>query len=67
MTLEAECRPAFDYARREHAISIGKKGMVFKMQKISLRLATDVPLEEGPVRWARARFTLREGERATFV
>ena len=25
MTLEAECRPAFDYARREHAISIGKK------------------------------------------
>jgi GH15 family glucan-1,4-alpha-glucosidase len=32
-----------------------------------LRLATDVPLEEGPGRGARARFTLREGERATFV
>jgi GH15 family glucan-1,4-alpha-glucosidase len=67
MTLEAECRPAFDYARREHAISIGKKGVVFKGPKIFLRLATDVPLEEGPGRGARARFTLREGERATFV
>jgi GH15 family glucan-1,4-alpha-glucosidase len=67
VTLEAECRPAFDYARREHAVSIGKYGAVFEGPKITLGLATDVPLEEGPDRGALARFTLREGERATFV
>jgi len=28
MTFDAECRPAFDYARREHTISVGKSGAV---------------------------------------
>jgi GH15 family glucan-1,4-alpha-glucosidase len=40
VTLEAECRPAFDYARREHAVSIGKYGAVFEGPRITLGLAT---------------------------
>jgi GH15 family glucan-1,4-alpha-glucosidase len=69
MTFEIECRPAFDYARGEHSVFVGKLGAVFASRSSyhpSLGLSTDVPLErrkEG----AGARFTLGEGERATFV
>ena len=69
MTFEVECRPAFDYARGEHSVFVGKLGAVFASRSSyhpSLGLSTDVPLErkkEG----AGARFTLGEGERATFV
>jgi GH15 family glucan-1,4-alpha-glucosidase len=67
MTFDAECRPAFDYARRGHTISVGKSGAVFSSGVGCLGLATDVPLREREREAAGARFTLGEGERATFV
>ncbi len=67
MTFEMECRPAFDYAREEHSVSVvGKAGAVFRGVRSALGLSADVPLEEGPAKGARAKFTLKSGERRTF-
>ncbi len=67
MHFEVDCRPAFDYARQKHEIVLGKTGAVFACADMRLGLATKVPLREGPDRNALARFTLEEGESATFV
>jgi GH15 family glucan-1,4-alpha-glucosidase len=70
MTFDAECRPAFDYARKEHFVSIGDLGAFFASKDSShssLGLSTEVPLKQRPKGAAGARFTLKEGERATFV
>ena len=67
MRFEADCRPAFDYARQRHTISLGKTGAVFACAGTRLGLATRVPLREGPYRNALAQFALEEGEDATFV
>ena len=67
MHFEVECRPAFDYARQKHVISLGKTGAVFAGAGMRLGLATEVPFREGPGRSALAQFALREGEGATFV
>jgi GH15 family glucan-1,4-alpha-glucosidase len=69
MTFDVECTPAFDYARAEHSVHVGRLGAVFASRGSyhpSLGLSTDVPLEKRK-EGAGARFTLREGERATFV
>ena len=69
-TFQAECRPAFDYARGGHHLSTNKAGAVFASASAahtSLGLSADVPLEGGPDGAARATFTLGEGERATFA
>src|SRR5688500_14666398 len=67
MDLRVECLPAFDYARRDHTVSVGKSGAVFASGDYCLGLVTDVRLEERNKGAAGARFTLGEGERATFV
>ena len=67
MTFEVECKPAFDYARAEHTVSVGKAGAVFEGPNDTLCLATNMPLEEGTDGAASAKFDLEEGERATFV
>jgi GH15 family glucan-1,4-alpha-glucosidase len=67
MNFRVECLPAFDYARREHTVSVGKAGAVFAAEGHCLGLATDVRLEERAGGAARAQFTLGQGERATFV
>jgi GH15 family glucan-1,4-alpha-glucosidase len=67
MDFRVECRPAFDYARRDHSVSVGKSGAVFSSGEYSLGLATDVRLKEGDRGAAGARFSLGAGERATFV
>src|SRR5215210_5155225 len=70
MRFEVECRPAFDYARGQHHVSVVKKGAVFvaaDATHASLALSTAVPLEEGDGGGVGAEFTLDEGERATFV
>ena len=67
MEFDVECRPAFDYARQEHSVSFGKGGVIFESQDYRLSLATAVALEERPKKAAGARFTLGEGEGATFV
>jgi len=70
MRFEVECRPAFDYARGRHHVSVVKKGAVFAAadaSHASLALSTAVPVEEGKAGGVGAEFTLDEGERATFV
>ncbi len=67
MTFEADCRPAFDYARAEHAVTLGEKGVLFEGAGIALGLATEVLLKEGPNLNALASFTLGDGESVTFV
>ena len=68
MNFLVECLPAFDYARRSHSVSVVKNsGAVFASGDHRLGLATDMRLEENAKGAAGARFTLEEGERATFV
>ena len=67
MCFEVDCRPAFDYARQRHTISLGKTSAVFACAGTRLGLATRVPLREGPYRNALAQFALEEGEDAAFV
>ncbi len=66
MAFEMECKPAFDYARQSHSLSIGKSSAVFEGRDVSLELASEVPLEKGPEGAARAGFELRERESTTF-
>ena len=66
MTFRMECSPAFDYAREPHETEITAGGACFRSSKLSLGLATSVPLHEhgdGAV----AEFTLREDETAALV
>jgi GH15 family glucan-1,4-alpha-glucosidase len=67
MIFRVECQPAFDYARRDHSVTVGKYGAVFACGAQYLGLATDVRLEEGARGAAGTKFALGEGERATFV
>src|SRR5919112_2228704 len=67
MTVEVDCRPAFDYARQEHTIEFVKGGVIFRGAGMALNLASEVPLEEGPANGAFASFTLDAGESASFV
>jgi GH15 family glucan-1,4-alpha-glucosidase len=70
MTFDVECRPAFDYARKEHYVTVGDSGAFFASQgssHISLALSTGVPLKERPKGAAGGRFTMKEGEMVTFV
>jgi GH15 family glucan-1,4-alpha-glucosidase len=67
MTIEVDCRPAFDYARRDHTVEFVRDGVIFRGADIALNLASEVPLEEGRARNAFARFDLEEGESARFV
>ena len=66
LPFEMECRPAFDYARQGHTVSVGKAGAVFE-GPTTLGLRSDVPLSEGSGGAVRARFTLEAGESRTFV
>jgi GH15 family glucan-1,4-alpha-glucosidase len=66
LEFELVCEPAFDYARATHETALVSNGAVFRGPGLSLTLSTDVPLTVTS-RGVRARFTLREGERTTFV
>jgi GH15 family glucan-1,4-alpha-glucosidase len=66
LPLEAECRPAFDYARARHATAVSECGARFDGPGMSLGLAASVPMQrdgDGTV----ASFVLGEGQSATFV
>lgn len=66
LTIEVDCRPAFDYARQDHTLTLGKAGAVFEGADMALGLAAETPLEEGPDGSARAHFGLKEGESVVF-
>ncbi len=66
MQFELECRPRFDYGRERHELELHEGGAVFHARGLSLALASRVPLERRGDDVA-ARFTLANGESATFV
>jgi GH15 family glucan-1,4-alpha-glucosidase len=61
-----ECRPAFDYGRDEHSVTVTPGGACFHSSRLGLGLATRVPLapEDGGV---VATFSLSEGDTAVFM
>lgn len=60
------CQPAFNYGRDAHEATATAGGVVFTGPDLAMELASPLPLavEAGA---ATARFTLKEGESATFV
>ena len=60
------CRPAFDYARAPHRVSIEEHGAIFESAVLNLGLASAVPLScDGES--VDATFALQEGEEAVFL
>ncbi|MBK5256485.1 MAG: glycoside hydrolase family 15 protein, partial [Vicinamibacteria bacterium] len=63
---QVECRPAFNYARTEHQVSIDPQGAIFSSPELTLGLRSTLPLEAHD-QAVIADFTLGEGESAVFV
>ena len=66
LTFRMRCRPAFDYARMPHRVSIEEHGAIFESAVLNLGLASAVPLScDGES--VHATFALQEGEEAVFL
>ena len=66
LAFRMRCRPAFDYARVPHRISIEEHGAIFESAVLSLGLASAIPLScDGES--VHATFALQEGEEAVFL
>ena len=62
------CRPAFNYARDLHQVSLSEDGAVFcSSGGLSLALASPIPLREDGRGGVTATFTLRQGQSAHFL
>ena len=67
MTFAIHCEPAFEYGRVAPRVTIVRDGALFESEHgKGLALSSSWPLVATP-RGAEARFTLGEGEKATFV
>ena len=66
MPFSMECFPAFNYASDEHEVLINESGAAFHSPNLNLQLSTDLPLEKSD-KGVTARFTLNEGQTATFA
>ncbi len=69
VNVHIQCRPAFDYARVDHTASIETSDVVFvpkggDCQALRLQGSEPLTVDDGT---ARAKFTLRKGECATFL
>jgi GH15 family glucan-1,4-alpha-glucosidase len=60
------CKPAMDFGRRPHRVVLEPRGAVFDSDGIDLGLVSPVPLAVDGT-GVRAEFTLKAGEKATFV
>lgn len=67
VSLRADCRPAFDYARASHEVELTEFGAVFHAPDVTMSLSSSVPLTRGERGGVHARFVLRQGEHAVFV
>ena len=63
----AECRPAFNYGRQPHQLTLCHHGARFDSPGLSLCLSASVPLREGDSAAACAEFTLRQGQSELFI
>ncbi|MEO8327919.1 MAG: glycoside hydrolase family 15 protein, partial [Nitrospirota bacterium] len=65
MTFRLECRPAFNYGRDTHTLTITKDGARFQSPSLTLRLGSTIPLtQDGDM--IVTEFTLQEGEEVDF-
>ncbi len=64
--LHMECRPAFNYARTRHSLSINSAHAEFETDDLSLMLSSNITLDSDDGA-AVSLFTLEEGEHATFI
>jgi GH15 family glucan-1,4-alpha-glucosidase len=62
-----ECRPAFDYGRQAHRLTICEHGARFDSPGLSMNLSSSVPLREGDGGGAGAEFVLEQGQSALFL
>jgi len=67
LSYDLECRPAFNFARAPHELSLGAEGALFRTPELTLGLRSSLPLEAGAGSGVDGRFTLGEGESAFFV
>lgn len=60
-----ECRPAFNFGRDEHTLTVRSTGAIFRSTTMTVGLVSPVPLvaHQGAV---EAEFTLAEGQQFTF-
>ncbi|MDQ2902292.1 MAG: glycoside hydrolase family 15 protein [Ktedonobacteraceae bacterium] len=61
------CRPAFNYARDSHQVSISQEGVLFQSQHIHLGLASPLALEDDGHAGVQATFTLHKGQSVHFM
>src|SRR5262249_14137166 len=66
MPLRMECCPAFNYGRDRHHTSVLEEGAVFHSPRLSLGLASPVPLTQNSG-GVSAELKLQEGQRFSFV
>jgi GH15 family glucan-1,4-alpha-glucosidase len=67
LSIEVDCRPAFDYGRKGHEVEFVESGVVFRTPGMALNLASEVPLKVGEGGGVRARFDLEEGNSVSFI
>ena len=66
MKFQLECFPAFNYARDNHKTSVIKDGAFFDAPGLSLRLASNIPLNQKD-NGVIAEFVLQEGQEVDFA
>ncbi|WP_027481096.1 glycoside hydrolase family 15 protein [Deinococcus pimensis] len=67
VAVRVTCRPAFDYARATHELTLDGHHAVFRSPDLTLHLHGDRPLRDAGDGGVTVEFTLREGEEARFV
>lgn len=63
--LRLECRPAFNFGRDSHTVTLRQAGAIFRSPSMAVGLVSPVPLTAGASA-VEAEFTLTEGQRVTF-
>ena len=61
MTFRLECRPAFNYGRDSHTLTLAQDGAHFHTSSLTLRLGATIPLTQED-NMIVTEFTLQEGE-----
>ena len=67
MKFRVDCRPAFNYAREAHQLSLAKAGATFHSPSMILRLSTTVPLRDDGKAGVTGQFILNSGESCVFL
>ncbi len=66
LSFEMVCRPAFNYARDSHNVSLLQEGALFRSDSLCLALVSSVPVKLDGEGGVCATFTLHQGQTAHF-